>query len=300
MRRMVIHKNDSGQRIDKFLTKAMPALPQGMLYKGFRKNCVKRNGKHEKDIKAVLQEGDVLELYFKDMFFETKNTPVFGRSDICVVYEDKNIIIMDKPAGLSCHPDATKGEDSLVDRMKSYLYQKGAYDPQKEQSFTPALCNRLDKNTAGLVIGGKTAAAVRVINEKIRNREIKKFYLCLAEGVFFEKHDTLAGYLLREDKQVKITDQAVPGAKPVKTSYTVLEQYKDSALLEIELHTGRTHQIRAQLAACGHPLRGDVKYGGKRGQGMQYQQLTAYKLVMGQQGDWGELDYLKGKEFVLS
>ena len=120
------------------------------------------------------------------------------------------------------------------------------------------------------------------------------------EGVFFEKHDTLAGYLLREDKQVKITDQAVPGAKPVKTSYTVLEQYKDSALLEIELHTGRTHQIRAQLAACGHPLRGDVKYGGKRGQGMQYQQLAAYKLVMGQQGDWGELDYLKGKEFVLS
>lgn len=283
MKTILIQKNDSGQRLDKFLTKSMPSLPRSLLYKGLRKNCVRLNGRHAKDGSVILREGDELTLYFKDEFF-SKAAPKTSDRPLSVVYEDQDLLIVDKPPGLVVHADDMGTEDTLIGRVLSYLIKKGEYSPQSENSFTPALANRLDRNTGGLVIAAKNAAALRGINELIRERRIGKFYLCLAEGHFQKKSGTLAGWLLRGDKSVKIFDKPVPGTKNVLSSYRVISELGADSLVEVELSTGRTHQIRAQLAHIGHPLSGDVKYGAKKAPGLSHQTLYCYKLVFSECG----------------
>lgn len=294
MKQIVINKNDAEQRLDKFLTKYLVNLPQSMLYKSLRKNCVRVNGRHVKDGAYILQENDVLSLYMRDEFFPV-TTFNAGSSDIDAVYEDENIILINKPRGIVVHSDDKGTQDTLLLRMQSYLYKKGEYDPSAEQSFAPAFSNRLDRNTSGLIIGAKNAAALRIINEKIRNREIKKLYLCVAEG---EMHgsDTLSAHLTRGNKKVSVTDTETDSSKAVKLKYTVLSTKNNLSLLEIELETGRTHQIRAQLASIGHPLTGDKKYGARHGNKML---LTSYKLKFDFTSDAGILNYLSGKEFQI-
>ena len=174
MREITINQNDAGQRLDKFLTKYLVNMPQSMLYKSLRKNCVRVNGKHIKDGKYMLQNGDVLKLFFKDEFYESKSIFKAGNSDIDVVYEDENIILINKESGVVVHSDDKGTKDTLLERMQSYLYKKGEYSPENEHSFSPSFCNRLDRNTSGIIIGAKNSAALRIINEKIRSREIKK------------------------------------------------------------------------------------------------------------------------------
>lgn len=299
MRYLVINKNDAGQRLDKFLTKFMPSLPKSMLYKGLRKNCVKINSKHIKSGDYILSEGDNLALYFKDEFFQNEVKAFnFGEAlkEECIIYEDENILIIDKPSGLVVHTDDEKSTDTLINKVKSYLYQKGEYLPQNEHSFSPALCNRLDKNTSGLVIAAKNAQALRIVNEKIKNREIKKFYMCAVEG-----HPPKSGiheaHLARDDKRVKIFDHTTENSKPIKTGYKVIKYLPDCAILEVELFTGRTHQIRAHMSHIGYPLLGDVKYGAKTKR-KEYQALQSYKLRFDFDSDAGDLNHLKGKEFV--
>lgn len=297
MREVTINANDANQRLDKFLTKYMPGLPQGMLYKGLRKNCVRINGKHAKKGDVMLREGDILSLYFKDEFFKETKTFVPIKSNLKIVYEDENLLLIDKEPGTVVHADDKGTENTLIRRVQSYLFEKGEYDPANEHSFAPALANRLDRNTGGIIIAAKNAEALRVINQKIKNREIKKLYLCVAEGQT-EPSGELTAYLTRGDKIVSVSDAPSADAKEIKTRYRQIASKDNLSLLEVELLTGRTHQIRAQLSHIGHPLAGDTKYGAKKTENRYM--LYSYKLVFDFQSDAGILNYMTGKAFSVT
>ena len=307
MKTVTIKSNDAGQRLDKFLTKAYPNLPASMLYKSIRKKDIKCNGKRC-EISTRLQEGDVLTMYLKDEFFqqEAREYDFLKAPDkITVVYEDENIMLLDKKPGLIVHPDENYHFDSLIARVQHYLYEKGEYDPEDEHSFAPALINRIDRNTGGIVMAAKNAETLRIMNEKVKNRELDKRYLCVVCGRMPKKEDTLEGYLEKNESQnrVYISKKPVPGGKSICTRYRVLEEKKDYSLLEVELLTGRTHQIRAHLASIGHPLAGDGKYGTNaqnKQTGFRYQALYSYRLKFTFTSDAGILSYLNGQEFSVN
>ena len=308
MKEFQIKKNDAGQRLDKFLTKAVRGLPVSLMYKYIRTKKIKVN-RARTEQKYVLQEGDIVQLFIKDEFFDSPEKDNSALSSITpkltIVYEDENIILCNKRPGVLVHEDDEGKDNTLIMHIKAYLYQKGEYDPENEQSFAPALCNRIDRNTGGIVIGAKNAEALRVMNEKIKNDEISKFYYCVVHGKMSKKADTLTGFLLKDsDKnQVKIFDKQVRGSKNIITKYKVVSEKNGMSLLEIELVTGRTHQIRAHMSYIGHPLLGDGKYGinkDDRAKGYKYQALYAYRLRFDFDDDSGALGYLKGKEVKLS
>ncbi|MBE6807021.1 MAG: RluA family pseudouridine synthase [Ruminococcaceae bacterium] len=303
---LTIQKNDAGQRLDKFLTKTYPNLPQSLLYKALRKKDIKRNGKRC-DKADRLEEGDVLSLFLpEDTLQVAPPTYEFmhASKQLDVVYEDEHVILLNKKAGLLVHPDNREYADTLLFRVQRYLYEKGEYDPKDEQSFAPALVNRIDRNTSGIVIAAKTAVALRILNEKLKNREIQKYYLCIVHGKMPKESDTLEAFLEKNEAQnrVYISDTAKAGARTIRTRYTVLEHKNSLSLLEIHLLTGRTHQIRAHLASIGHPLLGDGKYGTNalnKGTGFNKQALCSYRLKFEFTSDADELNYLNGKEFAL-
>lgn len=303
MRKLEINANDAGQRLDKFLLKYMSALTKGALYKGLRKDCVKINGKHVKDGAYMLKEGDELKLFFRDEYYGDNGeqatkaaVPKAVKRDFGIVYEDENIVIIDKKRGTVVHADDKGSANTLVEQFIYYLYEKGEYRPDKEHSFKPALCNRLDRNTQGLLIGAKNAAALRIINEKIRNREIHKLYLCRAKGhIPHELH--CKGFIERGDKAVRALDSAKEGAKAAELIVRPLRYEGGDTVAEVELLTGRTHQIRAQLSQAGFPLVNDRKYGG--GGDGRYE-LVSYKLVFEFVGEAGVMEYLNGRVFCLT
>ena len=297
---IVIAKNDAGQRLDKFLTKAYPKLPQAMLYKLIRKKDIRLNGKRCES-SVHLSENDVLSLYLKEEFLESgKKEYEFLKAPkkLNILYEDENLLLLDKPPGLIVHPDETYHFDSLIARVQYYLYDKRDYDPEAENSFAPALVNRIDRNTGGIVIAAKNAEALRILNRKIKNRELDKRYLCLVQGRLKEKEGLLEGFLQKneEKNQVHIFKKETDCSKTVLTKYRVLEEKQNCSLVEVQLLTGRTHQIRAQFSHIGHPLLGDKKYGGKRSDAFPYQALYAYQLTFQfTEEDSGSLSYLDGK-----
>ena len=304
---LTITKNDAGQRLDKFLTKTYRNLPTSLLYKAIRKKDIRLNGKRC-EANSRLQEGDSVYLFLPDDALAVA-PPTYefmhASRSLDIVYEDDHVMLLNKKAGLLVHPDDKEFADTLIFRVQRYLYEKGEYDPAAEQSFTPALVNRIDRNTCGIVIAAKTAAALRILNDKLKNREIEKYYLCIVHGKMPKLTDTLEGYLEKNENQnrVYISDTPRPGARTIRTRYTVLEQRGDLSLLEIHLLTGRTHQIRAHLASIGHPLLGDGKYGTNalnKGTGFNKQALCSYRLQFDFTSDAGELEYLNGKEFTLT
>lgn len=305
MKTVIVNENDAGQRLDKFLTKYVKSMPKSLLYKGIRKKRIKINGKRA-EINYMLKPGDKIELYINDEFFEEKNTDsVFMDLEpmLTVVYEDENIILMDKRPGILVHEDEDEKVNTLLNHMKAHLYRKGEYNPEKENSFVPALCNRIDRNTGGIVIGAKNAEALRILNDKIKNREIKKFYLCLVQGKLKKKSDILKGFLVKNTDQNRVYIHEAPqkDGKTILTKYKVIKENKLTSLVEVELLTGRTHQIRAHFASIGHPLAGDGKYGTNefnKQVGMKHQALYSYKLKF-EFSDENALSYLNGKTFEV-
>ncbi len=291
MKQFTVGENDAGQRLDKFLAKLFKDAPMGLIYKWIRKKRVKVGGKKQ-EISYMLQKGDILQLYINDEFFEQDKRTVKKSLPLDVVYEDENLIIADKPSGVAAHGEA----DSLLDRVQSYLFEKGEYDPNREYTFAPSLCNRIDKNTSGLVIAAKNALTLRTINEKLRSREIDKFYVARVEGELKPQNGIIEGYTKKNEQERKMEfyKNEVEGSKYCKTIYKTL----DGGMVEVRLVTGRTHQIRASFAAIGHPLVGDVKYGAAKNDRKDFQMLRAYKIEFNFKTPAEGLEYLKGKTII--
>ncbi len=310
MKEFIIGKNDAGQRLDKFLQKAVKNLPASLMYKAIRTKKIKLNRKRA-EISTILNEGDTVQLFLPEDVFERSIKRKSFNADVKIVYEDENIIICDKKPGLSVQPNDPDGEeDCLITRIEAYLQNSGEYDPDKENSFAPALCNRIDRNTGGLVIAAKNAEALRIMNRKIRDREVEKKYLCIAHGSFKgKKSGRLVGYMLKDSdsNSVKLFDKRTSDdMKTMISDYRVLAEadFKGNvfSLLEVTLETGRTHQIRAQLSHIGHPLLGDGKYGinkSDRSIGYSYQALYSYSITFKFSTDSGILNYLNGKHVEI-
>ena len=306
MKEFTIGKNDAGQRLDRWLAKTLPLLPAPLAQKYIRLKRVKVNGKgSQRDVR--LQLGDILQLYINDEFFEQPREEnaflsVF-KPHLDIVYEDENLMLLNKRPGLLCHADEHEKVNTLITHIQAYLYQKKEWNPRDEHSFTPALCNRIDRNTGGIVMAAKNAETLRILNQKIRDREIAKFYLAIVHGRMKPSQGKLEGFLLKDEDraQVKVFSRPVPGGKSAATLYKTLRT-GGLSLVECELLTGRTHQIRAQFAAAGHPLLGDGKYGRERDNkkyGRSFQALYSYKLAFTFPTDAGLLEYLRGRVFTV-
>ena len=307
MRELTVGKNDAGQRIDRFVAKALPLLPSALLQKYIRLKRIKCNGGRCKG-EQRLQEGDVLSLYINDEFFDQPREDnlflTLFRPSLDIVYEDENLLILNKRPGLVVHADETEKVNTLINHIQAYLYQKREWNPRWENAFTPALCNRIDRNTGGMVIAAKNAETLRIINEKIRDREIDKRYLCITVGRPKPEKGKIECFLVKDEKkkEVQVYHRPVPGGKTAVTHYQTLESRGELSLVEVGLETGRTHQIRASFADCGWPLLGDGKYGRgdvNRRYGETRQALYAYRLTFDFPTDAGILQYMQGRTFTV-
>ena len=307
MKELTVRQNDAGQRLDRFVSKAVPLLPESLLQKYIRLKRIKLNGKGAKR-DTRLNVGDTLQLYINDEFFEKpreENSYLkVGTPRLDIVYEDENILLADKKPGVLCHSAGVWDYNTLIANIQAYMAQKGEWRPKEENSFAPALCNRIDRNTGGIVIAAKNAEALRILNDKIRDREIEKYYLCAVQGRPKPPSGRLENYLFKDagKNQVYVKKRPEPGTKTAVTEYRVLCSKGPLSLVECRLLTGRTHQIRVQMAHAGWPLLGDGKYGRERFNrdfGEKGQALYSYKLCFSFPTDAGILEYLRGREFTV-
>ena len=306
MKELTVTKNDAGQRLDRFLAKTVPLLPASLCQKYIRLKRIKVDGKRaDRDTRLV--EGNVIQLYINDEFFDTPKPEnaylTVSAPKLNLVYEDENLLLVDKKPGQAVHPhDGAEYGKTLIDHIQAYLYAKGEWKPREEHAFAPALCNRIDRNTGGIVIAAKNAEALRILNQKIKDRELEKRYLCVVHGRPKPAAGRLEGWIFKDAvrNRVYVTQKYQPGAKSAVTEYNTLKTQNGLSLVECELITGRTHQIRAMMAAAGTPLLGDGKYGKLDKQyDRKYQALYSYRLKFSFTTDAGILQYLDGREFQV-
>jgi len=280
-----------------------------MLYKFIRTKKIKVNNKRC-EINYKLNEGDTVDLYINEEFLITSGDNQNFKNIIPklkILYEDENILLCDKKPGIIVHPDENEEINTLINHVTAYLYKNGEYNPDCENSFAPALCNRIDRNTGGIVICAKNAETLRIINEKIKNNEIEKSYICLVHGILSKKEDIMTAYHRKDTEKntAVINKNKFAGAKIIKTKYKVLKEKNNISLVKVGLITGRTHQIRAHFAYVGHSLVGDGKYGREetvksdRKKGFFYQALYSYMIRFNFSGDSGILNYLNGRSFNI-
>lgn len=329
MREINITANDAGRRLDRFLRKYLKNASLGEIYKMIRKD-VKVDGKR-KDESYVLNEGEILSLYLSDETIDkltgrgqdsrSKASPAKkAKRQFKIIYEDENILVADKPFGLLTHGDSQEKKNHLANQVKDYLIAKGDYDPRTEKVFSPAPANRIDRNTTGLVIFGKNSASLKALGAMIREDKVSKYYLTIVHGIIKEEK-VLTGSLVKDEASNKVTIRNdsrndVSGSadkegldvmtvvKPVE-SFSYGNGFK-ATLVEVQLVTGRSHQIRAHLASIGHPVIGDIKYGSAATRkandyiGSRFhlttQLLHAHRLVINETAPG--LEYLKGKCFT--
>lgn len=301
MKSITIDKSWDGRRLTRFLQKTMPSASMGQIRRFLRLGRVKVNGKKGTE-ETVLSQSAVVDLYVDDEFFAEvqKEDPFYSRirPKLTILYEDEHIMLLDKRVGLICHPDEGEKVHTLLTYAQAYLYQKGEWNPKSD--FAPALCNRIDRFTAGIVILAKTQEALRAMDQKIKTHEVQKYYLCVVHGKMKYKDGTLRHFLMKKPEQKKVTvlRRNEPGSKEAITYYQAIDEQGGLTLCECLLGTGRTHQIRAQFAAIGHPLLGDNQYGNAK-QNEKYgrvngQALCAYRLIFDFEGDAGCLNGLNG------
>ena len=310
MKEFIVTKNDAGQRLDRFCARAAPKLPSSLMQRYFRTKDIKING-HWARPDARLAEGDAVRLYIPDEFFgaDDRRQDRGGylaslRPKLDIVYEDERVLLVNKRPGVLCHAEKGWSPDTLVAHIQARAYQLGQWDPAAENSFAPALCNRIDRGTGGIVIAAKTAEALRILDDRIRAREITKEYLCVCLGAPSPREGRLECWLFKDaaKNRVYVKSRSEPGASLAVTDYRTLDTRGGLSLLECRLHTGRTHQIRVQLAHAGHPLLGDSKYGVEkenRQYGESRQLLWSYKVTFDFKTDAGALDYLRGRSFEV-
>lgn len=306
MREIRVGKNDSDQRLDRFLKKYMDEAGTGFIYKMLRKKNIKVN-ESKASPEMMIFEGDTIQLYLSDetidKFIGTKEIRK-SRLAPRIIYEDENLVLINKPVGILSHGAGEEFEENIVDSLVTYLIQKGDYVPRIEKTFSPSICNRLDRNTSGIIIGAKNSEALRLVNKAIKEGSVRKYYKTIVKGAIKEDFEH-KGFLIKDEDRnlVDISDEQGEGSKEIHTKFRVIMSKGGYSLLEVELITGRTHQIRSTLQTMGYPVIGDTKYGKsvvndefRKKYGLENQWLHGYKIVLN--GLEEKLDYLNGREFI--